>query len=134
MSDDALQALEVIRNLNKRVLFLTNNPTKSRSQYKEKFESLGIEAARDEVEQHKATTRHPSIAIASCERQEHAAHKLGPRMNRSMDEARCMRLLNLCIFFALSADHPGVLLRSSVSPQYRLPAGEEGVFNRNQRP
>ena len=43
------QALKVIRSLEKRVLFLTNNASKSRAQYKAKFDSLGIPVAPEEV-------------------------------------------------------------------------------------
>jgi ribonucleotide monophosphatase NagD (HAD superfamily) len=43
------QALQVIRKLGKRLLFLTNNATKSRKAYQQKFASLGIECAPEEV-------------------------------------------------------------------------------------
>ena len=38
-----------MRSLDKRILFLTNNASKSRAQYKQKFDSLGIEVAPEEV-------------------------------------------------------------------------------------
>lgn len=41
--------MEVIRNLGKRVIFLTNNASKSRIQYKQKFDSLGIRVELEEV-------------------------------------------------------------------------------------
>jgi len=43
------EALQVIRKLGKRLLFLTNNATKSRKAYQQKFASLGIECAPEEI-------------------------------------------------------------------------------------
>ncbi|KAH9046641.1 2-phosphoglycolate phosphatase [Lactarius hengduanensis] len=42
--DGAVQVLEILRSHRKRVLFVTNNATKSRPNYKKKFDGLGIEA------------------------------------------------------------------------------------------
>lgn len=44
-----MQALQHFRSLGKRLLFLTNNSSKSRRQYLSKFRSLGIQAAAEEV-------------------------------------------------------------------------------------
>lgn len=43
------QALEKLRKLDKRVLFLTNNASKSRKAYQQKFASLGIQCSSEEV-------------------------------------------------------------------------------------
>jgi len=42
--DGAVEFLEMLRSQGKRVLFVTNNATKSRRNYKKKFDGLGIEA------------------------------------------------------------------------------------------
>jgi len=47
--DGAVEVLKILRSQKKRVLFVTNNATKSRSNYKKKFDGLGIEAHVDEV-------------------------------------------------------------------------------------
>jgi 4-nitrophenyl phosphatase len=47
--DGAIQVLDMLRSHRKRVLFVTNNATKSRRNYKKKFDDLGIEAHVDEV-------------------------------------------------------------------------------------
>ncbi|KAF8265670.1 2-phosphoglycolate phosphatase [Lactarius quietus] len=47
--DGAVEFLEILRSQRKRVLFVTNNATKSRRNYKKKFDGLGIEAHVDEV-------------------------------------------------------------------------------------
>ncbi|KAI9452043.1 2-phosphoglycolate phosphatase [Lactarius psammicola] len=47
--DGAVQVLEILRSHRKRVLFVTNNATKSRRNYKKKFDGLGIEARVEEV-------------------------------------------------------------------------------------
>jgi ribonucleotide monophosphatase NagD (HAD superfamily) len=43
------QALLHFRSLGKRLLFLTNNSSKSRRQYRSKFEALGIQVAPEEI-------------------------------------------------------------------------------------
>jgi len=47
--DGAVEVLQFLRSQKKRVLFVTNNATKSRRNYKKKFDGLGIEAHVDEV-------------------------------------------------------------------------------------
>lgn len=47
--DKSVEALEVVRSMGKRVLFLTNNASKSRQQYKAKFDSLGIDVSPAEI-------------------------------------------------------------------------------------
>jgi len=47
--DGAVEVLQVLRSQKKRILFVTNNATKSRRNYKKKFDGLGIEAHVDEV-------------------------------------------------------------------------------------
>ncbi|KAA1474622.1 2-phosphoglycolate phosphatase [Dentipellis sp. KUC8613] len=47
--DGAKEVLELLRARKKSVLFVTNNATKSRRNYKKKFDTLGIEAHVDEV-------------------------------------------------------------------------------------
>ncbi|KAF8477742.1 2-phosphoglycolate phosphatase [Russula ochroleuca] len=47
--DGAVEVLHILRSQKKRVLFVTNNATKSRRNYKKKFDGLGIEAHVDEV-------------------------------------------------------------------------------------
>lgn len=43
------ETLELLRSYNKRLIFVTNNSTKSRSQYAQKFEKLGIPVTEEEV-------------------------------------------------------------------------------------
>mmetsp|Transcript_47792 Transcript_47792/g.121940 ORF Transcript_47792/g.121940 Transcript_47792/m.121940 type:complete len:374 (+) Transcript_47792:139-1260(+) len=43
------EALEKLRKLDKRVLFLTNNASKSRKAYQQKFASLGIQCSSEEI-------------------------------------------------------------------------------------
>lgn len=45
----AVQVLEHLRALRKRIIFVTNNATKSRKNYKKKFDRLGVQAEVDEV-------------------------------------------------------------------------------------
>ncbi|EIN14684.1 p-nitrophenyl phosphatase, partial [Punctularia strigosozonata HHB-11173 SS5] len=47
--DGAKEVLGILRKHKKSVIFVTNNATKSRKNYKKKFDSLGIEAYVDEV-------------------------------------------------------------------------------------
>jgi len=47
--DGATEVLQILRSHKKRVLFVTNNATKSRRNYKKKLDSLGIEAHVEEV-------------------------------------------------------------------------------------
>ncbi|GMN36685.1 hypothetical protein TIFTF001_006227 [Ficus carica] len=47
--DGVAQALEFLRSKGKRLVFVTNNSTKSRRQYAEKFQSLGISVNEDEI-------------------------------------------------------------------------------------
>lgn len=47
--EGADSALKHIRSLGKRVFFVTNNATKSRSENKRKFDKLGIECRVDEI-------------------------------------------------------------------------------------
>lgn len=43
------QALRAFRSAGKRLLFVTNNSSKSRAQYVDKFRGLGLEVAAEEV-------------------------------------------------------------------------------------
>ncbi|KAG8900030.1 hypothetical protein FRC01_010283 [Tulasnella sp. 417] len=45
----AVQVLEHLRALKKKIIFVTNNATKSRKNYKKKFDRLGVQAEVDEV-------------------------------------------------------------------------------------
>ncbi|KAF9078636.1 HAD-like domain-containing protein [Rhodocollybia butyracea] len=47
--DGAIQVLHLLRERKKKVLFVTNNATKSRRSYKTKFDQLGVEAHVDEI-------------------------------------------------------------------------------------
>jgi len=47
--DGAVQVLDILRKRGKRLLFVTNNATKSRKSYKAKFDQLGVQAAVDEI-------------------------------------------------------------------------------------
>ncbi|KAF7301837.1 4-nitrophenylphosphatase [Mycena indigotica] len=47
--EGAVQVLDILRRRNKKVLFVTNNATKSRKSYKGKFDQLGVEAHVDEI-------------------------------------------------------------------------------------
>ncbi|KAG6832870.1 hypothetical protein H0H87_012803 [Tephrocybe sp. NHM501043] len=47
--DGAVDVLELLRRKNKKVLFVTNNATKSRKSYKGKFDHLGVQAHVDEI-------------------------------------------------------------------------------------
>lgn len=44
-----MQALHAFRAAGKRLLFVTNNSSKSRQEYRQKFQSLGIDVAAQEV-------------------------------------------------------------------------------------
>jgi 4-nitrophenyl phosphatase len=43
------ETLDLLRKYNKRLIFVTNNSTKSRSQYSQKFEKLGIPVTEEEI-------------------------------------------------------------------------------------
>ncbi|EIM87074.1 2-phosphoglycolate phosphatase [Stereum hirsutum FP-91666 SS1] len=47
--DGVVEVLETLRKRGKHILFVTNNATKSRKNYKKKFDKLGIQAEVDEV-------------------------------------------------------------------------------------
>ncbi|GAB4826449.1 Phosphoglycolate phosphatase 2 [Ancistrocladus abbreviatus] len=47
--DGVSQTLELLRSKGKKLVFVTNNSTKSRSQYAKKFLSLGISVTEDEI-------------------------------------------------------------------------------------
>jgi len=47
--EGATQVLDMLRRRNKRVVFVTNNATKSRKTYKSKFDQLGVQAHVDEI-------------------------------------------------------------------------------------
>jgi len=47
--DGAKEVLEMLRRQNKSIIFVTNNATKSRRNYKKKFDGLGIDATVDEI-------------------------------------------------------------------------------------
>ncbi|KAF1958831.1 HAD-like protein [Byssothecium circinans] len=49
MFDKVPQTLEMLRSQGKQLVFVTNNSTKSRADYKKKFDKLGIPAKVDEV-------------------------------------------------------------------------------------
>ncbi|KAJ3397373.1 hypothetical protein HDU92_008364 [Lobulomyces angularis] len=43
------QTLNLLRKMNKRIIFVSNNSTKSRKEYKKKFDALGLEAYEHEI-------------------------------------------------------------------------------------
>ncbi|KAF8314500.1 2-phosphoglycolate phosphatase [Clavulina sp. PMI_390] len=45
----ARQVLSILRDRKKHIIFVTNNATKSRKNYRKKFESLGVQAEVDEI-------------------------------------------------------------------------------------
>ncbi|KAF5373467.1 hypothetical protein D9615_009499 [Tricholomella constricta] len=47
--DGVVEVLGMLRRKNKKILFVTNNATKSRKSYKGKFDQLGVEAHVDEI-------------------------------------------------------------------------------------
>ncbi|KAH7910727.1 HAD-like domain-containing protein [Hygrophoropsis aurantiaca] len=47
--DGALEALSILRERGKRIIFVTNNASKSRRSYKGKFDQLGVEARVEEI-------------------------------------------------------------------------------------
>lgn len=47
--DGASQTIHMLRSKGKKLVFVTNNSWKSRSQYAEKFKSLGISVSQDEI-------------------------------------------------------------------------------------
>jgi len=47
--DGVIEVLDMLRRRDKKVVFVTNNATKSRRNYKTKFDQLGIEAHVDEI-------------------------------------------------------------------------------------
>ncbi|OMO64665.1 HAD-superfamily hydrolase, subfamily IIA [Corchorus olitorius] len=47
--DGVPQTLDVLRSMGKKLVFVTNNSTKSRSQYAHKFTSLGLSVTQDEI-------------------------------------------------------------------------------------
>ncbi|KIK68402.1 hypothetical protein GYMLUDRAFT_35813 [Collybiopsis luxurians FD-317 M1] len=47
--DGAVEVLRLLRERKKKILFVTNNATKSRRSYKTKFDQLGVEAHVDEI-------------------------------------------------------------------------------------
>ncbi|KAF9233830.1 HAD-like domain-containing protein [Melanogaster broomeanus] len=47
--DGAVEVLDILRKRGKRLLFVTNNASKSRRSYKGKFDQLGVEARVDEI-------------------------------------------------------------------------------------
>ncbi|KAL0945922.1 hypothetical protein HGRIS_012203 [Hohenbuehelia grisea] len=47
--DGAVEVLNILRSHNKKIIFVTNNATKSRRSYKTKFDQLGVEAHVDEI-------------------------------------------------------------------------------------
>ncbi|KAF8961413.1 HAD-like domain-containing protein [Flammula alnicola] len=47
--DGVIEVLDILRRRNKKVIFVTNNATKSRKNYKTKFDQLGVEAHVDEI-------------------------------------------------------------------------------------
>lgn len=47
--EGAVEVLEELRKLNKRIFFVTNNSSKSRAAYLKKFEKFGIEACKEEI-------------------------------------------------------------------------------------
>jgi len=47
--DGAVEVLQELRKLGKRIFFVTNNSSKSRAQYLKKFEKFGIEARKEEI-------------------------------------------------------------------------------------
>ncbi|KAJ3502444.1 hypothetical protein NLJ89_g8888 [Agrocybe chaxingu] len=47
--DGVVEVLDILRRRNKKVVFVTNNATKSRKSYKTKFDQLGVEAHVDEI-------------------------------------------------------------------------------------
>ncbi|KAH6877369.1 p-nitrophenyl phosphatase [Coprinopsis sp. MPI-PUGE-AT-0042] len=47
--DGVIEVLHLLRKLNKKTIFVTNNATKSRRSYKTKFDELGLEVNVDEI-------------------------------------------------------------------------------------
>lgn len=47
--DGVPETLDMLRNLGKKMVFVTNNSTKSRKQYGKKFESLGLSVTEEEI-------------------------------------------------------------------------------------
>ncbi|XP_043688209.1 phosphoglycolate phosphatase 2-like [Telopea speciosissima] len=47
--DGVAQTLEMLRSMGKKLVFVTNNATKSRKQYSKKFHSLGLAVSEDEI-------------------------------------------------------------------------------------
>ncbi|KAF8909755.1 p-nitrophenyl phosphatase [Gymnopilus junonius] len=47
--DGVTEVLDILRRLNKKIVFVTNNATKSRKTYKQKFDQLGISIHVDEI-------------------------------------------------------------------------------------
>jgi len=47
--EGAVEVLSHLRSQNKRIIFVTNNATKSRRSYKKKFDKLGVQAHVDEI-------------------------------------------------------------------------------------
>ncbi|KAF8843499.1 2-phosphoglycolate phosphatase [Paxillus ammoniavirescens] len=47
--EGAVEVLDILRKRGKRILFVTNNASKSRKSYKGKFDQLGVEARVDEI-------------------------------------------------------------------------------------
>ncbi|KAG1847874.1 HAD-like domain-containing protein [Suillus subalutaceus] len=47
--EGAVEVLEILRKRGKRILFVTNNASKSRKSYKAKFDQLGVEASVEEI-------------------------------------------------------------------------------------
>ncbi|XP_043690285.1 phosphoglycolate phosphatase 2-like [Telopea speciosissima] len=47
--DGVAQTLEMLRSMGKKLVFVTNNATKSRKQYAKKFHSLGLAVSEDEI-------------------------------------------------------------------------------------
>ncbi|PPQ81367.1 hypothetical protein CVT25_015888 [Psilocybe cyanescens] len=47
--DGVIEVLDILRRRNKKVVFVTNNATKSRKSYKTKFDQLGVETHVDEI-------------------------------------------------------------------------------------
>jgi phosphoglycolate phosphatase len=43
------ETLDMLRSMGKKLVFVTNNSTKSRKQYGKKFESLGLDVTEEEI-------------------------------------------------------------------------------------
>ena len=65
-----------LRELGKRVIFLSNNPTKDPKMYAEKLGELGLETPESEIRQHRR--HHDPVVAPEPSRGDGLPHKRGP--------------------------------------------------------